>query len=108
MDAKRRLDEELRSVSFSAEQKRHLKKELRETVVTRDRLSDKLWQWLWNFWNGTIELPLPLGAAALGLMFIVLWKNYSRVFVIDEATALLLIEAGRASVITIKQGVSVL
>ncbi len=127
------LQDKMKQVSFSDEKKQRLALQLKQAMHTGAALSSdavpgatalqkpnrKSTATTWwtgfteratDFWNGTTEIPVPAAAAALVLIGIGIWGQLSSLFLVDESTAALMIQAGSdmetASIIS--QGVSLL
>jgi len=127
------LQDEMKQVSFSDEKKQRLAMKLRQamhtgaalgpstapgatTVQEPNRKSTSTTWWTGvaerarAFWDGTTEIPVPAAAAALLLVGIGMWGQLSSLFLVDQSTAALMMQAGSdmetASIIS--QGVSLL
>lgn len=107
MSIKERLERELQDVSFSNVDRDRLKGRLNQARQAQEQANSVLRR-LTDFWNGSTEIPLPAGIFVILIAFFGLWKVFSTVFIVDQTTATLLIQAGRDSISVVMQGVSVL
>lgn len=107
MSVRDRLEQELQDVSFSKGDQERLKEKLRLKTQTRAKPSG-IYRRLLDFWNGSIEIPLPVGIVVLYVIFLGAYKAYATIFVVDQSMAALLFYAGSESTRLITEGVSVL
>lgn len=110
MSLRERLDQELQEVAFSEKGQAELKRQLvllarRRTTLRRIRVR------LQQFWHGSVEVPLPVAATAVLVLGLGLASTCLDLFLVDQSTAALLLQAGSESLAVINrinQGVSVL
>jgi hypothetical protein len=115
---KRTLQDEMRQVSFSKDDKRRIAMQLKQAMAAR---ADKVasmperrarWRALVEramaFWNGTTEISVPAAAAALVLIGLGVWSSLRPLLLIDQSAAALLMQASTERTTLINQGVSLL
>lgn len=89
MQLKQRLRVELESIKYSDFQKALLKRQMKHALQNGGR--KKLTERLVGFWNGYTEIPVPVLACAVGLIFAGFGAVWAHAFVVDEAVAALLL-----------------
>lgn len=107
MYIKERLEAELQDVTFSKENQELLKERLVHVALTK-RKSAGVFGLLRDFWNGSIEIPLPVVFVSFFVLGLGIWNTYSTFFLIDHTTAALYLQTGSDVSHVINQGVSVL
>lgn len=112
----RTLQDEMRQVAFSEGDKQHLAAQLKQAMRAGKTASapaparrrQAFAERAAAFWNGTTEISLPAATAALMLIGLGTWSSLSRVLLVDQNTAALLMQASTENAREISQGVSLL
>ncbi len=113
-ELKRTLQDEMRRVSFSGDEKQRLAAQLKDEMRTGKaapapaRRWEAFVEWVAAFWNGTTEISLPAATAALMLIGLGMWSSLSPLLLVDQNTAALLLQASTENTRAINQGVSLL
>lgn len=106
MPLKERLDEELKDVSFSEEQRQQLKTRLLLAVEEqRRRPIRSFWK---QFWHGYTEVPLPVALAVFLMVAVGLGRSLYGALAVDHTQAALILQTAGESLRVLNQGVSVL
>jgi hypothetical protein len=113
-ELKRTLQDEMRQVAFSEDEKQRLAAQLKQAMHAGKAAPAPAlrWQtfaaWAAAFWNGTTEISLPAATAALMLIGLGMWSSLGPLLLVDQNTAALLMQASAENARAINQGVSLL
>ena len=113
-ELKRTLQDEMRRVSFSGDEKQRLAAQLKQAMRAGKaapmpvRRRQAFAEWAEAFWNGTTEISIPAATAALMLIGLGMWSSLSPLLLVDQNTAALLMQASTENAREISQGVSLL